>query len=195
MADPLDKIRGIDIYLLDQILKGRYHSGESILDAGCGGGRNLKWFIENGLEVHACDIDAERISELKDTIPGAAFQVSDLASLPYSDAKFDHIICSAVLHFSKDEDHFMKQFSELSRVLKQGGSLFVRMCSFQGLDSAEQDLGDGRFLLKDGTERFVATSEQLKSVMEANSLHFLELPKSVNVNELRSMSVWVFQKA
>ena len=35
-----------DIYLLDQIMKERYKRGESILDAGCGEGRNLHWFLK-----------------------------------------------------------------------------------------------------------------------------------------------------
>jgi len=39
-----EAINGTDIYLLDQILKDRYETGDKILDAGCGKGRNLKWF-------------------------------------------------------------------------------------------------------------------------------------------------------
>lgn len=36
----------MDIYLLDQIMKGRYDKEDIILDAGCGEGRNLRWFVE-----------------------------------------------------------------------------------------------------------------------------------------------------
>jgi SAM-dependent methyltransferase len=42
-----DAISGTDIYILDQILKNRYQTGDSILDAGCGNGRNLKWFYQS----------------------------------------------------------------------------------------------------------------------------------------------------
>ena len=38
----------IDIYLFDQLLKGRLDASMSLLDAGCGGGRNLYYFLRNG---------------------------------------------------------------------------------------------------------------------------------------------------
>jgi hypothetical protein len=37
----------IDIYLLDQILKARFEKHCKILDAGCGEGRNLIFFVRN----------------------------------------------------------------------------------------------------------------------------------------------------
>lgn len=50
-------IGNTDIYLLDQIMKGRYTPGERILDAGCGNGRNLVWFLKNDFDVYAVDKD------------------------------------------------------------------------------------------------------------------------------------------
>ena len=44
----MEAFLGMDIYLIDQILKGRYLPGELILDAGAGGGRNLNWFFDQG---------------------------------------------------------------------------------------------------------------------------------------------------
>ena len=46
---------GIDIYLFDQLLKGRFVPGMRILDAGCGSGRNLVYFLRSGYEVFAVD--------------------------------------------------------------------------------------------------------------------------------------------
>ena len=34
-----------DIYIIDQILKERYQSGDKMLDAGCAEGRNLNGFM------------------------------------------------------------------------------------------------------------------------------------------------------
>jgi len=47
----------IDIYLFDQLLKGRISPGMRILDAGCGSGRNLVYFLRQGYEVYAADAD------------------------------------------------------------------------------------------------------------------------------------------
>ncbi|RYE38052.1 MAG: class I SAM-dependent methyltransferase, partial [Sphingobacteriales bacterium] len=51
-----DIVGQTDIYLLDQILKQRYVSGQRVLDAGCGTGRNLHWFMRNGFNVVGTDL-------------------------------------------------------------------------------------------------------------------------------------------
>ncbi|WP_189702523.1 methyltransferase domain-containing protein [Subsaximicrobium wynnwilliamsii] len=50
----------VDIYVIDQILKGRYQPGQSILDVGCGNGRNLKWFYQNDFLIEGIDADVQR---------------------------------------------------------------------------------------------------------------------------------------
>src|SRR5881392_1026383 len=45
----------IDIYLFDQLVRGRFDGRRRILDAGCGGGRNLPYFLARGFEVYAID--------------------------------------------------------------------------------------------------------------------------------------------
>jgi len=47
----------IDIYLFDQILKGRLTPGMRIVDAGCGGGRNLRYLLQQQYEIFAVDAD------------------------------------------------------------------------------------------------------------------------------------------
>ena len=51
----LQDFGNIDIYLFDQLLKGTYANCRKVLDAGCGGGRNLVYFLKNGYEVYAID--------------------------------------------------------------------------------------------------------------------------------------------
>jgi SAM-dependent methyltransferase len=47
----------IDIYLFDQLLRGRIAPGLRVLDAGCGSGRNLVYLLRSGYEVFAADPD------------------------------------------------------------------------------------------------------------------------------------------
>jgi ubiquinone/menaquinone biosynthesis C-methylase UbiE len=185
-----------DIYLIDQILKGRYQTNDIILDAGCGSGRNLHYFHESGYEFYAIDTNVEHIENLKNRYPEleANFKVATLEQLPFSDNTFDHIICNAVLHFAKSETHFKQLFSELVRVLKKDGSLFIRMTSDIGVEGKATLLKDGVYFLADESERFLLTRSLLTEMIETHQLSFLELVKSTNVHDLRSMTTLVLKK-
>ena len=54
-----------DLYLLDQILKGRFAPGMRILDVGCGEGRNLVYFIRQGMDVWGIDRNPEALKLLR----------------------------------------------------------------------------------------------------------------------------------
>ncbi|WP_255459102.1 class I SAM-dependent methyltransferase [Mucilaginibacter lacusdianchii] len=67
MNNQLQHIFGnIDIYLFDQLLKGTYANSRKILDAGCGGGRNLVYFLQNGYEVYGVDPNPQAIEAVKE---------------------------------------------------------------------------------------------------------------------------------
>lgn len=186
----LNLIQNTDIYLIDQILKGRYLEGEKILDAGCGAGRNLPWFIHNKLEVFATDINPEGVEFSKQTFPTIAknTQQANLENLPYDDNEFDHIICSAVLHFASSTQNFIDMFSELVRVLKVNGTLFIRMTTDVGVEATIKEIGAGVFSLKDGSDRFLLTKSLLLDLMCNHNLAFLEPFKTTVVEDLRSMA-------
>lgn len=192
----IEVLENTDIYLIDQILKGRYQPNDIILDAGCGSGRNLPYFHESGFQFYAIDRNEEHIENLKIHFPelSANFKVAPLEQLPFPENTFDHIICNAVLHFARSETHFTQMFAELVRVLKKEGSLFIRMTSDIGIEGKSTFLQDGVYLLPDGTERFLLTRTLLNELMERHQLSFLELVKSTNVNDVRSMTTLVLTK-
>ena len=146
-----------DIYLIDQIMKGRYQAEDKILDAGCGNGRNMHWFLQNNYSIFGIDANKEIISPLKNKYSEAAkkFTVSTVEETKFPDAFFDHIICCAVLHFAADTKHFEKMFAELVRILKTGGSIFIRMTSDIGIENKVQHISDGIYLIPDGSKRFL----------------------------------------
>ena len=57
MSDLRTQFRDIDIYLFDQLLRGRIAPGMRLLDAGCGSGRNLVYLLQAGYEVYGADAD------------------------------------------------------------------------------------------------------------------------------------------
>ncbi len=61
MSDLLEQFGSIDIYLFDQLLRGNIRAGMRVLDAGCGGGRNLTYLLREGFECFGVDRSAEAI--------------------------------------------------------------------------------------------------------------------------------------
>ena len=198
MNDIQSLVGNTDIYLLDQIMKGRYRPDEIVLDAGCGGGRNLHWFIHNQMDVYATDIQPQFIRALppKDPrFPYERFTTCPVEDMPFHNLFFDHIISSAVLHFAKTTAHFFSMLSEMLRVLKAGGSLFIRMTSDIGIEKIVQPIGEGVYLIPDGSRRFLLTKSLLKDIFEKFPVQFLEEFKTVNVNDTRCMSTLVLAKS
>ena len=186
----------VDIYLIDQILKNRYDKDELILDAGCGHGRNLKWFYNNKHTFYGVDSNFEGIKRAKELYPlkKDKFLVANLEELPFDSEMFHHILCNAVLHFAKNTTHFKLMFAELIRVLKPKGTLFIRMTSTIGIEKLIQPVSNGTYRLPDETERFLLTKELIEKMMMTHKLSFLEPIKTVNVDDKRCMTTLVLMK-
>ncbi|HKP39051.1 MAG TPA: class I SAM-dependent methyltransferase [Pyrinomonadaceae bacterium] len=200
--DLREQFGSIDIYLFDQLLKGRITPSMSILDAGCGDGRNLIYFLRHNFNVFAVDSNPQSIqqvqmlaSSLAPNLPSENFIVGDVADMPLPNATFDLLISSAVLHFANDEQHFNRMLDEMWRVLKTGGMLFARLASSIGIEALVKPAGKGRYLLPDGTERFLVDEEMLASATERLRARKVEPLKTTNVENLRCMTTWVVSKA
>lgn len=193
----------IDIYLLDQVLKGRFAREMKILDAGCGEGRNLIYLLREGFPVFGIDQNPTAIQmartyarTLRPNYDLLRFQVADMEDLPFHRGAFQALISSAVLHFAKNTAHFHRMFDEMMRVLQPGGLLFLRMTTgFGGMQEMARELGDGRYLLPDGSQRFLLTEKLLEELMNKHELSHLENPKSVLVHGQRAMGVFMMVKS
>jgi tellurite methyltransferase len=195
--NPIEEVIGAtDIYLVDQIMKGRYRKEDIVLDAGCGYGRNLHWFLRSDMTIYGIDTDGPAIQELRSRYPLIAdrFRPGAVDRLPVGDMRFDHVISSAVLHFATEFAHFHRMVAEMVRVLKPGGSLFIRMTADIGIENKVRRVGDGIYEIPDGSRRFLLTRTLLAETMRRNSLSFLEPLKTVNVDDVRCMSTLVLRK-
>lgn len=192
----------IDIYLLDQILKGRFTKEMKILDAGCGEGRNTIYFLNEGYQIFGVDsnpiaiqmarIYAQTIQKDYDVF---RFQTGLIGSMPFHQGAFDAVISSAVMHFAKSEPEFFNMMDDMVRVLKPGGILFLRMTTGQGnMQEKSPHLGDGVYLLPDGSERFLFTDSLEKEIVSKYKFKYLEPAKSVLVHGQRAMGVFVWVK-
>jgi SAM-dependent methyltransferase len=191
----------IDIYLFDQLLKGTYDDCRSVLDAGCGQGRNMAYFLQSGYQVYGVDSSADNIAWVKqlaapfsDSSPQENFSIGLVENLPFDDEKFDLVISSAVLHFANDDRHFGEMLNSMWRVIRPGGYLFCRLASDIGIGNLVRPIGNGRYLLPDGSERFLVNQEMLLSFTRALGASLHEPIKTTNVQNLRSMTTWCMRK-
>lgn len=192
---------GIDIYLFDQLLKGRIRLTDRILDAGCGGGRNLVYLLREGHDVWGIDADADAVAEvtrlardLAPSLPADRFSVSTLESVAFPDGHFNVVIASAVLHFARTEDQFASMLQGIWRVLAPGGMSFCRLASSIGIEEQVRPLGDGRFLLPDGTTRYLVDEPALAAWTRRLGGKLLDPLKTTIVHGQRSMTTWVVRR-
>jgi SAM-dependent methyltransferase len=206
--DSLQELFGsIDIYVFDQLLKGRFVPGMRILDAGCGSGRNLVYFLRNGFQVFGVDQSPESIAQtrrlaaaLAPHLPAENFRVEPVEHMSFGNDQrdkdgFDVVISSAVLHFARDEEQWHAMVNEMWRVLKCGGIFFARLASTIGMEQRAKLIEGRRYHLPDGSDRFLVDEEMLRSVTATLGGEFIEPIKTTIVDNLRSMTTWVVSKS
>jgi tellurite methyltransferase len=197
----IEQLGDMDIYILDQLLKGRITKDMRILDAGCGSGRNLAYFLRNGFEVYAVDRSEAAIRAVQ--LLGARLSLNwtynqarmeSVEKMSFTREYFDFIISNAVLHFAENETHFRGMLHGMWHVLKPGGLLFMRLASSIGIEDQIEPLGDQRYLLPDGSTRFLVDEAMLMKLTEELKGELFEPLKTVIVAGQRSMSTWCVEK-
>jgi tellurite methyltransferase len=196
-----DQFGPIDIYLFDQLLRGRIQPGMRVLDAGCGSGRNLVYLLRAGYEVFATDADPASIAAARDLasslapeLPSGNFREEPVERMSFDDGAVDVVVSSAVLHFSRDEAQFAGMVNEMWRVLKVGGLFFCRLASTIGMESRMTPLGGGRYLLPDGSERYLVDEAMLMRFTRMLGGTLADPLKTTVVQDQRCMTTWVLRK-
>ncbi len=190
-----------DIYLIDQVLRGRIGPGMRIFDAGCGSGRNLVYFLRAGYDVAGVDADpgavdaARRLAaELAPRLPAESFRQEALESHSFPRPCAEVVVSSAVLHFARDHAHFRAMLDATWTALAPGGLFFCRLASTLGMPDRFRPLGDGRFALPDGSERYLVDEPALRALTAELGGELLDPLKTTLVQDRRAMTTWVLRK-
>ncbi len=201
LPDPSTLFGPIDIYLFDQILRGRIRPGMRILDAGCGSGRNLVYLLQAGYDVTAVDADPAAIAavatlaaRLAPQLPTSNFIAAPLEAMRVEDEGYDAVISSAVLHFARDDRQFDAMLSGTWRAVKRGGLLFCRLASTIGLETRVRRIDGRRFQLPDGSDRYLVDEQMLLDRGDQMGGMLLDPLKTTVVQDQRSMTTWVLRK-
>ena len=200
-TDVVAQLGQIDIYLFDQIVKGRIADGDTILDAGCGDGRNLAYFLRSAFCVLAADSDPDAVAEvtrlaahLAPQLPRDNFRVESLEAMSFADGVADVVVCSAVLHFARDDGAFDAMLQGSWRVLRNGGLFFARLASSIGMEGRVTRLEGRRHRLPDGTQRYLVDEPLLERYARSLGGTLVEPLKTTVVQDQRCMTTWVLRK-
>lgn len=202
MTELREQFGEIDIYLFDQLLRGRVAPGMRILDAGCGSGRNLVYLLRQGYEVFGVDRDPRSVDDVRrlaarlaPNLPPGNFRAEGVESMSFPNAFADVVISSAVLHFARDDNQFQHMLEGTWRALKPGGLLFCRLASSIGLEHQVMRVTGRRFLLPDGSERYLVDEALLTHAVNDLGGQMVDPLKTTVVQNERCMTTWVVRRS
>ena len=191
----------IDIYLFDQLLRGRIAPGMRILDAGCGAGRNLVYLLQEGYEVFAADADPYAVEQVRalaaslaPDLPAENFRLETLEQSTFRPAFADVVVSNAVLHFASHDQQFHAMLQGTWRLLKPGGLFFCRLASSIGIEHQVQRQAGRRFLLPDGSDRYLVDEALLMRLTADLGGQLLDPLKTTIVQNQRCMTTWIVRK-
>lgn len=97
----------------------------SILDIGCGDGRDALFFAKSGLKVIAIDFSQEAVKRVHFADSSIDARVMDILDMDFPDSSFDAVYAHLSLHYFDDKTT-NKVFQNIYRMLKSHGYFFVK---------------------------------------------------------------------
>ena len=190
------------LILIDQILKHRFHKQMKILDAGCGEGRNMVYFINNDFNIYGIDdnADAVKMAKLYCKSLNKTFEVENIQNFaieknPFPDQFFDAIICINVLHSAKNQNDFFKWFEQLFRMLKFSGLLLLSVQSQIGLTHNHQQNDKESRNFAGNEDFYLLTQSVLKEILKLDYLKTFENTRSILIDNEKSYTYLFLEKS
>lgn len=169
--------RGIDLAHLYRPFLTKIPRGGKILDVGCGAGRDLKRFVEEGFDAVGVD-PSEKLAVMAREFSGCEVLVSNVREISF-DQEFDGVwACASLIHLPHRQ--LPSALERIFSALRPGGALFVSM-----------QIGSGETVMEDG--RFVAryTSEELSDAIGQARFELTDLWITPDSLPGRHSVVWV----
>ncbi len=199
MTQLAEQFGSIDIYLFDQLLRGNIAPGMRVLDAGCGGGRNLVYLLREGYEVFGVDANPEAVQYVRSLAAALAprlgaknFRVEAIETMSFPDAFADVVLSNSVLHFASGDEQFGAMLQQMWRVLRPGGLLFCRLASTIG--GRFERIAGRRYRLPGGVEWYLVDEELLMERTRSLGGELIDPLKTTVVQGSRCMTTWVLRK-
>jgi len=176
---------GVDIYLLDLVLRGIIRADGTVLDLGCGKGRNLAFLGHAGATVTAVDADAAAVAACTQTLSQVlGHHTCAVATLPDLGLtqRFDAVVCIAVLHFAADQATFHRWADACWDRLLPDGVFLARLSTRIALPNVA-----AQFAYRPTLDDLVACEQRWGATR-------IDPLKTTLVEEKRVMSTWTLRK-
>lgn len=154
-----------------------------VLDAGCGNGRHVVFFSEQGFDVYGIDISEEAIEIANAWVAKkglkAHLEVGDIAKLPFENGYFDVVVSYGVLdHISFSEAK--KAMKEIGRVMDKNGYIYITLRSTEDCECGRgEKVENNTFVLQEGYEKGIIQHffdlEEIKELFKDFNIFDIEL--------------------
>ena len=166
--------------------------GETILELGCGEGRDTQQLCEAGLQVIGVDQSQEAIEIAMQRNLPSSFQIGDIRSyLTTTVANYPVVIASLCLHYFSWEET-LEIVENIHASLKQGGLLLVRVNSTDdanyGADGYPEI--DNNYYLVNGSAKRFFDENALQAIFAAEKWHVLLREKKTIHRYEKPKVVW-----
>ncbi len=176
-------------YWISDKFTSRLERGASILDVGCGPGRDAKIFSDMGYEVHGIDFASNMIDKARSRVKSATFEVMDITQLSL-DNKYDAFWASAsLLHVPHDK--LLDVLKDLKSLLKPNGiGMFSLKLRLSDVD-LETFVPDSRY---GGVNKFWAyyTEAEIRRFLTEAGLELLEFAYKDNTASEYVTHEWMY---
>lgn len=152
--EPSDSaINAMDLFKSNKINK--------ILIPGCGYGRNVRIFYENGFKVTGIEISKSAIEIAKTTGLNCTFHHGSVTSMPFDNELYDGVFCYALVHLLNKPER-LKFIESCYSQLKAGGlMMFVVASKEMSLYGSGKLLSKDRYEISKGVKVFFYDSESV----------------------------------
>ncbi len=120
----------------EEYLKKHVKKGSTVLDVGCGFGRNMRAIADIAGKIIGIDNDAALFDEIKQNLAdlkNIGVLLGDATELPFKNGTFDYVVCMGNT-FGNLGDSKLKALSEMKRVAKKDGKIIISVYSENALD-------------------------------------------------------------
>lgn len=172
-----EQTRGIDLAHLYKPFLKYIPRGGRILDVGCGAGRDLRRFADEGFEAVGID-PSEKLAAMASEFSGCNVLVSSVQDLSFNQEFDGAWACASLIHLPRHE--LPSALGKISLALRARGVLFVSM-----------QIGSGEMVMDDG--RFVAryTSKEVSNAIEQADFELVDVWITPDSSPARHSLVWV----
>ena len=191
-----NKTRDLDKIATQLMLADIIHSSSSVLEFGCGTGKNTEWLLQNAKQLTAVDFSEEMLKKARQKFSEADFifhQADITRRWPFANHSYDLIMCNLILEHVFDLDFV---FLEAARALKSNGYFFI--CELH--PSKQYQGGKARFEMNNeivSPDCFIHHTSDFFASAINNGLRCVELKEWFDNDERQStprLISFIFQK-